>query len=999
MNHKIVCPFCQHSLSIKDPKPGKYKPKCSGCGDAFVIVVEAGDPPKITVGVSRPQVSGMEATGGQVVSPMDATLPAEVSKPFSVSSEISKPSGFEQTMEQPSAKGISRDFSINEQTMDSAQSQQSPSAGAVVSVAKSDSRPVSTSSNSALGSPPINRLGGYRILKELGAGGMGSVYLAKQISLDRACALKTIQAKWAQNPRVIARFIREAYAAAQLTHHNVVQIYDLGVDGNTNFFSMELVSGGSLDDQLKAKGKLPPKLASTLILQAARGLKFAHDHGMVHRDIKPANLMMTSDGMVKVADMGLVKTQGAEELSAEDATDVQSMVLASARSQVTAIGSSMGTPAYMSPEQSTDATNVDKRADIYSLGCTFYALLTGKPPFDGNTLLEVITKHRVEKIVRPERIISGLPTILGDVIEKMAAKNPDDRYQDLEELIHDLEVYLELREDTSNAKVQHHPSDMDEVERSQQNQSRGESVSASKTMNAQSVLSAEQVGLLQIATKRFYASPLLLVRRFAPMGWYGLCGLMCVLSLLFSAMALVSLIGEGAKSVASQASGALQGLAAGDAPAAVALPVASKSALLLGSVISQFKTALGFALAIFLAPIAAIGFSGFEGRSPLAGRWRSSFIAGGFVEWIYWSGGAVIALLAVYFLGLWVPIALATIVGGIAGAAYYFGLEKTLEKARKPAIDQVQSLLKQLRLRGTDEAKIRESVADNAGGNWEEFYETLFGYDTMRAMRTRMQQSKRPGLRSFRPRRDKLIDQWEQKIVDSKRQSDEKILGKSEKAEMVANGVSEGEAAKRSIAMAASLVDAATETRQTMLDIAAGKLTDQMAIAKRQRIKQMLTEARTGKLSKRDIPSRSLEAMFAQLLGGKFRFVCASMLLLATGMWLQTNQKELESYWQQAKSTAQSTIDSLKNTTLDAKGLENASLALSSAGAQAKTAIVKSEPKSWQSVWFGLVNERNVLFVTLAGILVLGSVILSGWKISFVVIPIAALFCVAPRFM
>ncbi len=1017
MNHKIACPLCQHGLSIKDPKPGKYKPKCSGCGDPFVIIVEAGDPPKITVGITRPKVSGLEVTSlsepeiakpnpneipaspnYSVASPTDVTLPAEVSQPSALSSDVGKPTGFEQTMEQPSVPGSSRDFSVNEQTMDSAPSQ--PSAAPV---ANSASKPVSGSSSSAgtssaATSSAINRLGGYRILKELGAGGMGSVYLAKQISLDRSCALKTIQAKWAENPRVIARFIREAYAAAQLTHHNVVQIYDLGVDGNTNFFSMELVSGGSLDDQLKAKGKLPPKLAATLILQASRGLKFAHDHGMVHRDIKPANLMMTSDGMVKVADMGLVKTQSAEELSADEATDVQSMVLASARSQVTALGSSMGTPAYMSPEQSTDATNVDKRADIYSLGCTFYALLTGKPPFDGNTLLEVITKHRSEKIVRPERIITGLPTVLGDVIEQMTAKSPDDRYQDLEELIHDLEVYLELREDTSTAKIEHHPSDMDEVERAQQKQN-AEEAPAAKPANAPSVLSAEQVGLLQIATKRFYASPLLLVRRFAPVGWYGLCGLMCVLSLLLSAVALVSLIGEGAKSVASQASSALQGLSGSDGPAVVAQPVVSKSSQLFGSMISQFRTALGYALALFLAPIAAIAFAGFEGRSPLAQRWRASFIAGGIVEWIYWSLGGLVALLAVYYLGLWFPLVLAGIVGGLAGAAYYFGLEKALAKARKPAIDQAQSLLKQLRLRGTDEAKIREAVADNAGGNWEEFYETLFGYDTMRAMRTRLQQSKRPGLRVFRPRRDKLIDQWEQKIVDSKRQRDERILGKAEKAEMVADGVSEGEAAKRANAMAASMVEAATETRQTMQDIAAGKLTDQAAMAKRQRIKQMLTEARSGKVSQREVRSRSLEAMFAQLLGGKFRFVCASMLLLASGMWLQSNQKELESYWQQAKTTAQSTIDSLKKTTLDANGLENATQALSSAGEQAKTAIVKSEPKAWKSVWFGLVSERNVLFVTIAGILVLGSVLLYGWKITFVVIPIAALMCIAPKYL
>ena len=835
-------------------------------------------------------------------------------------------------------------------------------------------------------------------MKELGAGGMGSVYLAKQISLDRSCALKTIQAKWAENPRVIARFIREAYAAAQLTHHNVVQIYDLGVDGSTNFFSMELVSGGSLDDQLKAKGKLPPKLAATLILQASRGLKFAHDHGMVHRDIKPANLMMTSDGMVKVADMGLVKTQSAEELSADEASDVQSMVLASARSQVTALGSSMGTPAYMSPEQSADATNVDKRADIYSLGCTFYALLTGRPPFDGNTLLEVITKHRSEKMIRPERIITGLPIVLGDVIEKMTAKSPDDRYQDLEELIHDLEVYLELREDTSNAKIQHHPSDMDDVERAQQHQNVGE-MQPAKPAIVPSILSAEQVGLLEIATKRFNASPLLLVRRFAPTVWYGLCGLMCVLSLLFSAVAMVSLIGEGAKTVASQASSALQGLAGGDSQVAAATPVASKSAQLFGSMISQFRTAIGFAMAMFIAPLAAIAFAGFEGRSPLARRWRASLVAGGVIEWIYWSFGGLVALFAIFFLGLWFPVVLAAFVGSLAGAAFYFGLEKAIAKARKPAIDQAQSLLKQLRLRGTDEAKIREAVAENAGGHWEEFYETLFGYDTMRAMRTRLQQSKRPGLHVFRPRRDKLIDQCEQKMVDSKRQRDEKILGNAEKAEMVANGVSETEAAKRANAMAASMVDAAIETRQTMQDIAAGKLTDDAALAKRQRIKQMLTEARSGKVSKREVRSRSLEAMFAQLLGGKFRFVCASMLLLASGMWLQSNQKELESYWQQAKSTAQSTLDSLKNSTLDSKGLENATQVLSNASEQAKTAIVKSEPKSWKSVWFGLVTERNVLFVTLAGILLLGSVLIYGWKISFVAIPIAALLCIAPRFM
>ncbi len=427
-------------------------------------------------------------------------------------------------------------------------------------------------------------------------------------------------------------------------------------------------------------------------------------------------------------------------------------------------------------------------------------------------------------------------------------------------------------------------------------------------------------------------------------------------------------------------------------------PTESKAAKLFASMVSQLKTGLGYVLALLLGPIAAIGFAGWEGRSPLALRWRASLVAGGLIEWVYWIFGSLVALLAVYYLGLWFPLFMAVLFGSAAGAAYYFGIEKLLAKSRKPTVDQAQAILKQLRLRGGDEAILREAVADCSGTNWEEFYETLFGYDMMRAMRTRLQQNKRLGLKIFRPRRDTFIDQWEQKLVDARQQKDEKILSKAEKAEMVANGISDSEARKRAGAMAASMVDAASETRQTMQDIAAGKLTDQAAVAKRQRIKQMLTEARTGKVSTREVRSRSLERMFSQLLGGKFRFACAAVMLLASGMWLQTNQRALESYWQQAKTTALSTVDTLKNTTLDSKGLESATQAISTATEQAKTAIVKSELKNWKSVWGGLVSEKNILLVALAGLLMLASVLFYGWKISFVVVPIAALMCVAPRF-
>ena len=162
--------------------------------------------------------------------------------------------------------------------------------------------------------PP--HIGGYKIVKELGRGAMGAVYLARQTSLDRDVALKTIQAQYADNPTFIARFTREAYAAAQLTHHNVVQIYDLGQENGTNYFSMEFVRGQSLDDIIRKEGKLDPEVAVGYILQAARGLQYAHDHGMVHRDVKPANMMINDNGIVKVADLGLVKTPAAAEAEA-----------------------------------------------------------------------------------------------------------------------------------------------------------------------------------------------------------------------------------------------------------------------------------------------------------------------------------------------------------------------------------------------------------------------------------------------------------------------------------------------------------------------------------------------------------------------------------------------------------------------------------------------------------------------------------------------------------
>jgi len=298
-------------------------------------------------------------------------------------------------------------------------------------------------------------LNGYRLDKELGRGAMGAVYLARQLSLDRNVALKIIQARWAADPSFIARFTREAYAAAQLTHHNVVQVYDLGEDHDTNFFSMEFVNGQNLGEIIKQRGKIPPKEAVGYILQAARGLAFAHAHGLIHRDIKPDNLMLNGQGLVKVADLGLVKHIGAADEEAHLPAD--SKLLAASKAGATVASAAMGTPAYMPPEQAEDAASVDQRADIYALGCTLYALLTGRPPFQGTTAAEVLTKHKNEPIERPDAVVTGIASELADINLRMMAKRPEDRYSSMEQVVAALQAFLE-RSSTSGSRAVGRPS-------------------------------------------------------------------------------------------------------------------------------------------------------------------------------------------------------------------------------------------------------------------------------------------------------------------------------------------------------------------------------------------------------------------------------------------------------------------------------------------------------------------------------------------------------------
>ncbi|MBI1785774.1 serine/threonine protein kinase [Candidatus Sumerlaeota bacterium] len=289
---------------------------------------------------------------------------------------------------------------------------------------------------------PMKTLAGYDLIKKLGEGGMGMVFLARQISLDRKVALKVLPSRLAGNPEFLMRFTREALSAAQLSHHNIVQVHDVGSDKNVHFISMEYVEGKNLGDMVREDGKLDIETAAGFILQAARGLKYSHERGIVHRDIKPDNMMVNEQGILKIADMGLAKMSNLEEKSTVAGATRDRTLHRQARGDLTQMDIAMGTPAYMPPEQARDASSVDHRADQYSLGCTFYYLCAGKTPFSGASAMEIISKHIADPLPPLQQHVRNVPNAVNAIITRMTAKDPKDRYPHMGEVMKDLEAYL-----------------------------------------------------------------------------------------------------------------------------------------------------------------------------------------------------------------------------------------------------------------------------------------------------------------------------------------------------------------------------------------------------------------------------------------------------------------------------------------------------------------------------------------------------------------------------
>jgi eukaryotic-like serine/threonine-protein kinase len=262
------------------------------------------------------------------------------------------------------------------------------------------------------------KFGQYRLLKKIGAGGMGEVYMAEHQLLKRPCALKLIKPEAGANPTALARFEREVRSASRLSHPNTIAIYDYGhSEDGTFYYVMEYLPGMSLEELVRKAGPLPPGRVIFLLRQACAGLAEAHAIGLVHRDLKPANIFIAHRGgetdVAKVLDFGLVKLTQDPEAPA-----------------LTADLTVSGTPSYMAPEQATGNRDLDVRADVYAMGAVAYFALTGQPPFSGESAFAVMMAHARDQVIPPSEINPGIPADLEAVVLKALEKKPDDRYPD-----------------------------------------------------------------------------------------------------------------------------------------------------------------------------------------------------------------------------------------------------------------------------------------------------------------------------------------------------------------------------------------------------------------------------------------------------------------------------------------------------------------------------------------------------------------------------------------
>ena len=274
------------------------------------------------------------------------------------------------------------------------------------------------------------RLNNYLLLDHIGDGGMGQVFKARNCDTGQTVAVKLLHPTESGNTSAVRRFEREIAIASQLAHPNIVTTLESGVCRNRQFLVMEFVDGHDLASLVRDHPALPISTAVDCILRATAGLEYAHANNIIHRDIKPSNLLLSRSGEIRLLDMGLVRVTA----NSEDAST------ASTQTQLTKTGAIMGTIDFMAPEQAINPRNADHRSDIYGLGCTLFYLLSGQPPFTGETAMEVLVAHREQAIPSLRDIRDDVPESLDHIFARMIAKQPDDRFQSAADLYRELET-------------------------------------------------------------------------------------------------------------------------------------------------------------------------------------------------------------------------------------------------------------------------------------------------------------------------------------------------------------------------------------------------------------------------------------------------------------------------------------------------------------------------------------------------------------------------------
>ena len=286
-------------------------------------------------------------------------------------------------------------------------------------------------------------LGNYEVLEPLGEGGMGRVFKARHRQMGRVVCLKVLHAADRKSPQVVERFRREAKTVAALSHPNIVVAHDANDVDGLPYLAMEFIEGQDLSRHVDAHGPFSPPDAVAITLQAARALEYAHSQGVIHRDVKPSNMLLAKDArdssgetpLVKLLDLGLARFDTLLSESPDALT----------HTSMTSTGVVMGTVDYMSPEQALNSRKAEQRSDIYSLGCTLYFLLTGRPLYNGETVMEKLVAHREKPVPSLIDSAAEVPTSLDAIFQQMVAKKPGDRYQTMASVADDFERYLEGR--------------------------------------------------------------------------------------------------------------------------------------------------------------------------------------------------------------------------------------------------------------------------------------------------------------------------------------------------------------------------------------------------------------------------------------------------------------------------------------------------------------------------------------------------------------------------